>query len=88
MHGKYSQDTKHEENGDFILGHEHVTLMNVGKLIDGYLAEIAYDPNLTISSFVDLSRSIPEFGRPIHDGLYKAIDIYLKVVFCALSNFI
>ncbi|KAG6770820.1 hypothetical protein POTOM_026518 [Populus tomentosa] len=78
MHGKYSQDTKHEENGDFILGHEHETLMNVGKLIDGYLAEIAYDPNLTISSFVDLSRSIPEFARPIHDGLYKAIDIYLK----------
>ncbi|KAJ6995216.1 hypothetical protein D5086_013994 [Populus alba] len=78
MHGKYSQDTKHEENGDFILGHEHETLMNVGKLIDGYLAEIAYDPNLTISCFVDLSRSIPEFARPIHDGLYKAIDIYLK----------
>ncbi|KAJ6743854.1 BTB/POZ DOMAIN-CONTAINING PROTEIN NPY1 [Salix viminalis] len=78
MHGKYNQDVKHEENGDFILGHEHGTLMNIGKLVDGYLAEIAYDPNLTICSFVDLSRSIPVSARPIHDGLYKAIDIYLK----------
>ncbi|KAJ6697733.1 hypothetical protein OIU79_011313 [Salix purpurea] len=78
MHGKYNQDVKHKENGDFILGHEHGTLMNIGKLVDGYLAEIAYDPNLTICSFVDLSRSIPVSARPIHDGLYKAIDIYLK----------
>ncbi|EXB86673.1 BTB/POZ domain-containing protein NPY1 [Morus notabilis] len=61
---------------DFILGSG--SLLNVGRLIDGYLAEIARDPNLTLSSFVDLSKSIPESARPIHDGLYKAIDIYLK----------
>ncbi|KAE8718913.1 BTB/POZ domain-containing protein NPY1 [Hibiscus syriacus] len=56
----------------------HGSLMCVGKLIDGYLREIAYDPNLSVASFVDLSRSISELARPVHDGLYKAIDIYLK----------
>ncbi|KAG5018564.1 hypothetical protein JHK87_014419 [Glycine soja] len=54
------------------------SLLNVGKLVDGYLGEIAHDPNLGLSSFVDLSQSIPDFARPDHDGLYRAIDIYLK----------
>lgn len=54
------------------------TWLNVGRLIDGYLAEIAHDPNLTLSSFTELSMLVPESARPIHDGLYKAIDIYLK----------
>lgn len=67
---------------DFVLGHG--SLLNVGRLIDGYLAEIARDPNLTLFSFIDLSRSIPDSARPIHDGLYKAIDIYLKVFFSFL----
>ncbi|KAI8569263.1 hypothetical protein RHMOL_Rhmol02G0265200 [Rhododendron molle] len=62
--------------GDFVLGHG--SWLNVGKLIDGYLGEIARDPNLSLSSFILLSQSIPESARPIHDGLYKAIDIYLK----------
>ncbi|KAF7830357.1 BTB/POZ domain-containing protein NPY1 [Senna tora] len=53
-------------------------LNNVGRVVDGYLAEIAHDSNLSLSSFVDLSKSIPEFARPIHDGLYRAIDVYLK----------
>ncbi|CAL5439939.1 unnamed protein product [Camellia sinensis] len=62
--------------GDFVLGQG--SSLNVGKLIDGYLTEIARDPNLTLSSFVLLSQSIPESARPIHDGLYRAIAIYLK----------
>lgn len=69
---------KNEKGIDkFILGHG--SLLSVGRLIDGYLAEIAHDPNLNLCSFIDLSQSIPELARPIHDGLYKAIDIYLKV---------
>ncbi|XP_008794358.1 BTB/POZ domain-containing protein NPY1-like [Phoenix dactylifera] len=57
---------------------EHESLLTVGKMIDCYLAEIASDPNLPISTFIDLSTSVPEAARPIHDGLYAAIDIYLK----------
>ncbi|KAJ0965867.1 hypothetical protein J5N97_027005 [Dioscorea zingiberensis] len=68
---------KTESNGDGLrLG--NASLLTVGKLVDGYLAEVASDPNLSLSSFIDLSASIPEVMRPVHDGLYAAIDIYLK----------
>ncbi|XP_054786303.1 BTB/POZ domain-containing protein NPY2-like [Prosopis cineraria] len=51
----------------------------VAKLIDGYLAEIAKDPNLPLSQFVDLAELVSSIPRPAHDGLYRAIDMYLKV---------
>ena len=51
----------------------------VAKLVDGYLAEIAKDPNLPLSKFVDLAELVSGFSRPAHDGLYRAIDMYLKV---------
>jgi NPH3 family len=51
----------------------------LGELVDGFLCEVASDPNLGIDKFVELVTTIPEIGRPIHDGLYTAIDIYLKV---------
>ncbi|KAG6652587.1 hypothetical protein CIPAW_05G016500 [Carya illinoinensis] len=50
----------------------------VAKLIDGYLAEISKDPNLTLSKFVDLAEMVSNISRPAHDGLYRAIDMYLK----------
>ncbi|KAF2295536.1 hypothetical protein GH714_033158 [Hevea brasiliensis] len=52
--------------------------MQVAKLVDGYLAEIARDPNLPLSKFVNLAEMISSFPRPLHDGLYRAIDMYLK----------
>ncbi|KAL2317977.1 hypothetical protein Fmac_031853 [Flemingia macrophylla] len=73
---KEVDDKKDKANDESILGRR--PSLNVGKLIDGYLTEIAHDPNLSLSSFVDLSHSIPGFARPNHDGLYRAIDIYLK----------
>ncbi|XP_031279574.1 BTB/POZ domain-containing protein NPY1 [Pistacia vera] len=80
MQEKSSQglDVERNEKGtdDFVLGHG--SLLGVGKLVDGYLMEIAHDPNLSLSSFIDLSLSIPDAARPIHDGLYKAIDEYMK----------
>ncbi|XP_010265570.1 PREDICTED: BTB/POZ domain-containing protein NPY1-like [Nelumbo nucifera] len=66
----------HEDADDFDLGQD--SWLKVGKLIDGYLVEIASDANLSLSSFINLAQSIPETARPIHDGLYKAIDTYLK----------
>lgn len=51
----------------------------VAKLIDGYLAEIARDPNLPLSKFASLAETVSNFSRPSHDGLYRAIDMYLKV---------
>ncbi|XP_042517303.1 BTB/POZ domain-containing protein NPY2-like [Macadamia integrifolia] len=50
----------------------------VAKLVDGYLAEISRDPNLPLSKFVDLAEMVSRFSRPAHDGLYRAIDTYLK----------
>ncbi|XP_015890360.1 BTB/POZ domain-containing protein NPY5 [Ziziphus jujuba] len=50
----------------------------VAKLIDGYLAEIARDPNLPLSKFVSLAEMVSNFSRSSHDGLYRAIDMYLK----------
>ncbi|XP_027360587.1 BTB/POZ domain-containing protein NPY2 isoform X2 [Abrus precatorius] len=52
--------------------------IKVAKLVDGYLAEIARDPNLPLSNFVSLAELVSSFPRPSHDGLYRAIDMYLK----------
>ncbi|XVF58983.1 hypothetical protein PTKIN_Ptkin07bG0237100 [Pterospermum kingtungense] len=51
---------------------------NVSKLLDNYLAEIARDPNLSITKFQVLAESWPENARSCDDGLYRAIDTYLK----------
>lgn len=51
----------------------------VAKLVDVYLAEIAKDPNLPLATFVDLADMVSGCSRPSHDGLYRAIDMYLKV---------
>ncbi|KAK7351345.1 hypothetical protein VNO77_10723 [Canavalia gladiata] len=69
-------EKKDREKDKYILPHR--SLLNLGKLVDDYLGQIAHDPNLCLSSFVDLSQSIPSFARSDHDGLYRAIDIYLK----------
>lgn len=50
----------------------------VAKLVDSYLAEVAKDPNLPLSMFVHLAETVSVFSRPAHDGIYRAIDMYLK----------
>lgn len=54
-------------------------LERVGKLMENYLAEIASDRNLSVSKFIGLTELIPEQSRVTEDGMYRAIDIYLKV---------
>lgn len=51
----------------------------VAKLIDGYLAEVAPDVHLKLPKFHSLAAVVPEYARPLDDGLYRAIDVYLKV---------
>uniref|UniRef100_A0A803M2Q3 Uncharacterized protein n=1 Tax=Chenopodium quinoa TaxID=63459 RepID=A0A803M2Q3_CHEQI len=58
----------------------------VAKLIDGYLTEIARDLNLPVSKFVELTEMVSTISRPGHDGLYRAIDMYLKVRAAATSG--
>lgn len=57
----------------------HSSKLKVAKLIDKYLAEIARDSNLPLTKFMQIAELVPDFARPIHDGLYRAIDMYLKV---------
>lgn len=51
----------------------------VGRLMESYLAEIASDRNLSVPKFIGLAELIPEQSRVTEDGMYRAIDIYLKV---------
>ncbi|GAB4840689.1 hypothetical protein Ancab_021456 [Ancistrocladus abbreviatus] len=51
----------------------------VAKLIDGYFAEVAPDINLKLPKFHDLAAAVLKYARPLDDGLYRAINIYLKV---------
>ncbi|XP_051113498.1 BTB/POZ domain-containing protein At5g48800-like isoform X2 [Andrographis paniculata] len=53
-------------------------LFKVSTLLDNYLAEIAPDVNLKLHKFVAVAESLPVHARTAHDGLYRAIDVYLK----------
>ncbi|XP_010519572.1 PREDICTED: BTB/POZ domain-containing protein DOT3 isoform X2 [Tarenaya hassleriana] len=63
----------HEQQQQQITGKPNIT-----KLLDNYLAEIAKDPNLPITKFHVLAEALPGNARNCHDGLYRAIDTYLK----------
>ena len=57
----------------------------VSKLLDNYLSEIAGDPKLSITKFHVMAELLPENARTCDDGLYRAIDTYLKVTFSPVS---
>ncbi|MCO5577252.1 hypothetical protein L7F22_031079 [Adiantum nelumboides] len=53
-------------------------VMKVARLLDAYLAEVAPDVNLKPLKFLSLAEALPEYSRISDDGIYRAIDIYLK----------
>lgn len=59
-------------------------LFRVSQLVDNYLSEIAPDANLKLNKFIAIADVLPEHARTIHDGLYRAIDAYLKVLISCL----
>ncbi|KAI4330250.1 hypothetical protein MLD38_028550 [Melastoma candidum] len=54
------------------------SMTRVAKLVDGYLAEISRDQNLPVTRFVSLAMMVSGFPRMTHDGIYRAIDMFLK----------
>ncbi|KAM1150787.1 hypothetical protein FF1_031333 [Malus domestica] len=55
------------------------SILKVSKLLDNYLAEVALDSNLMPSKFIALAELLPDHARILSDGLYRAVDIFLKV---------
>jgi len=48
------------------------------KLLDSYLSEVALDSNILPSKFISLAELLPDHARLVTDGLYRAVDIFLK----------
>ncbi|KAL8108462.1 hypothetical protein AgCh_024787 [Apium graveolens] len=66
------------DDGQLIGSPSLTPITMVAKLIDGYLAEVAPDINLKLPKFQSLAAAVPDYARILDDGLYRAIDIYLK----------
>lgn len=75
MEGRLFVGNTHEES----VSHSQSDMEHVGKLMENYLTEIASDRNLSISRFINLAELVPEQAKVTEDGMYRAIDIYLKV---------
>ncbi|CAA6656967.1 unnamed protein product [Spirodela intermedia] len=56
----------------------HDCVLKVGRLLDSYLAEIASDPQLKLQKFMAMAELLPDYARVVDDGLYRAVDLYLK----------
>ncbi|CAL0331828.1 unnamed protein product [Lupinus luteus] len=68
----------YDEENVSVIGAKSPALILVGKLIDGYLSEIASDANLKPGKFYNLAISLPDQARLFDDSLYRAVDIYFK----------
>ncbi|XP_027112817.1 root phototropism protein 3 [Coffea eugenioides] len=52
--------------------------MRVARLVDSYLTEVSRDRNLSLTKFQVLAEALPDSARTCDDGLYRAVDSYLK----------
>lgn len=73
-----NEDPGYESEGHGDGASSQCSVLIVGRLVDEYLAEIAPDPYLNLQSFITLVELLPDYARVMDDGLYRAIDIYLK----------
>lgn len=56
-------------------------LNKVATLVDLYIAEVAPDPYLKSSKFLALIMALPESARDSYDEIYRAVDMYLEVLY-------
>jgi hypothetical protein len=54
--------------------------IRVARLVDSYLTEVSRDRNLSLTKFQVLAEALPDSARTCDDGLYRAVDSYLKVI--------
>lgn len=71
--GRQSMSEKHYERGN-----NSNAKVRVARLVDSYLTEVSRDKNLSLTKFQVLAEALPESARSCDDGLYRAIDSYLK----------
>ncbi|KAJ4765853.1 Phototropic-responsive NPH3 family protein [Rhynchospora pubera] len=65
----------------FLAAEERVSgaaMARVAKLVDAYLAEVALEAGLGVKEFEELARALPAHARATDDGLYRAMDTFLK----------
>ncbi|CAM0950812.1 unnamed protein product [Alopecurus aequalis] len=55
-----------------------IAMEKVVRIFDEYLQTLALNGEFPIGKFVDLVECLPDIARNNHDGLYHAIDTYLK----------
>ncbi|XP_076889254.1 BTB/POZ domain-containing protein At5g03250-like [Bidens hawaiensis] len=54
------------------------SITSVANLVDLFLADVAADVNLELLKFQSIAVGVPDYARPQSDGIYRAIDIFLK----------
>uniref|UniRef100_J3LYW6 NPH3 domain-containing protein n=1 Tax=Oryza brachyantha TaxID=4533 RepID=J3LYW6_ORYBR len=57
----------------------HGAMVRVGRLVDGFLAVLAKDARTPLDKMVAVAEAVPDYARPEHDDLYRAIDTYLRM---------
>ncbi|KAF7843007.1 root phototropism protein 3-like [Senna tora] len=62
----------------YLGGNNIIAKTRVARLVDSYLTEVSRDRNLSLTKFQVLAEALPETARTCDDGLYRAIDSYLK----------
>ncbi|XP_078437061.1 BTB/POZ domain-containing protein At3g22104-like isoform X2 [Wolffia australiana] len=63
----------------FVAGHGGARVKKAAEVVDLYLAEVAPEKSLTAGEFAAVAAALPAKARDCHDGIYRAVDIFLQV---------